>query len=254
MSGDQFHLLLYGMIILAVVVFIILYFVNAGYGMFQTRKWGTTVSNKVGWMLMEAPVFLIMFTYWITSDRKFTLPFLVFFLLFELHYFNRAFIFPLRLKGNSRMPVVIMCSAVLFNLINGIMQGEWIFRQSTEAMYGGSSWLASPCFITGTILFFLGMGINLHSDRVIRHLRKPGDTNHYLPKKGMYKYVTSANYFGELIEWTGFAILTWSLAGFIFVIWSLANLVPRANAIYQKYKAEFGEEMGNRKRIFPFIY
>jgi 3-oxo-5-alpha-steroid 4-dehydrogenase 1 len=100
------------------------------------------------------------------------------------------------------------------------------------------------------------MGINLNSDHVIRNLRAPGDTKHYLPKKNMYRYVTSANYFGEIVEWTGFAILTWSLPGLIFVLWTCANLVPRANSIYHKYKKEFGDEFNERKlkRIFPFIY
>jgi len=253
MSSYQFHLLLYGMVLLAVIVFFALYFVNAGYGMFQQKKWGSTISNKLGWMLMECPVFLIMLSYWMCSDRKYMIPYVIFFLLFQLHYFNRAFIFPFLLKGKSRMPIVIMLSAVLFNLLNGVMQGEWIFRQSSLEMYG-ESWVTTPRFIIGVIIFFIGMGINLHSDKVIRNLRKPGDTKHYLPNKGLYKYVTSANYFGELVEWTGFAILTWSMSGLVFVIWSLANLVPRSNAIYNKYKEKFGDELENRKRIFPFIY
>ncbi len=68
------------------------------------------------------------------------------------------------------------------------------------------------------------MGINIHSDSVIRHLRKPGDTRHYLPQKGMYRYVTSGNYFGELLEWVGFAVLTCSPAAWVFVLWTFANL------------------------------
>ena len=63
-------------------------------------------------------------------------------------------------------------------------------------------------------------------------LRKPGDTRHYLPQKGMYRYVTSANYFGEILEWAGWAILTCSLSGLVFLWWTIANLVPRANAIW----------------------
>ena len=100
------------------------------------------------------------------------------------------------------------------------------------------------------------MIININSDSVIRHLRKPGDTNHYLPQKGMYKYVTSANYFGEIVEWTGFAILTWSLSGVIFAWWTFANLVPRAASIYKRYLEEFGPQVKEKrlKRVFPFIY
>ena len=129
------------------------------------------------------------------------------------------------------------------------------FLHRADDMYT-AAWITTPQFIVGVLLFFVGMDINLHSDHVIRHLRAPGDTKHYLPKKGMYKYVTSANYFGEIVEWTGFAILTWSLSGLMFVIWTCANLVPRANSIYKKYQAEFGDEFYERplKRVFPFIY
>lgn len=98
--------------------------------------------------------------------------------------------------------------------------------------------------------------MNWHSDHIVRNLRKPGDTNHYLPKGGMFNYVTSANYFGEFVEWCGFAIMTWSWAGALFAAWTFANLAPRANTINKRYKAWFPEEMKgkNLKRIIPFIY
>ena len=50
------------------------------------------------------------------------------------------------------------------------------------------------------------------------------------------------------------AILTWSASGAVFAWWTFANLVPRANTIYHKYKAMFGNELENRKRVIPFIY
>jgi len=178
---------------------------------------------------------------------------LFFFLLFQLHYFQRAFVFPFLLKGKSRMPLVIMMMGMLFNLLNGFMQGEWLFYLAPETLYP-PEWLMTPQFIIGVLLFFTGMGINWYSDYVIRHLRKPGDTRHYLPSQGMYRYVTSANYFGEIIEWAGWAILTWSLSGLVFLWWTVANLVPRANAIWYRYKEEFGDAVGNRKRVFPFLY
>ena len=100
------------------------------------------------------------------------------------------------------------------------------------------------------------MGINLHSDYIIRHLRKPGDRRHYIPKGGMFRYVTSANYFGEFTEWVGYAVLTWSLPGVIFALWTFANLAPRARSLHGRYTDEFGEEFTrlNRKYIIPFIW
>ena len=145
---------------------------------------------------------------------------------------------------------------IVFNVLNGMMQAGGLFYFAPEGLYaGGWTYLLKPHALLGVLLFFAGMFINLHSDHVIRHLRKPGDTRHYLPAKGLYRYVTSANYFGELVEWTGFAILTASPAAWVFVWWTFANLVPRSDAIYRHYRAEFGDEaVGKRKRIIPYVY
>ena len=72
----------------------------------------------------------------------------------------------------------------------------------------------------------------------------------------MFRYVSSANYLVELVEWTGFAILTWSAAGAVFALWTFANLAPRARKINERYSQEFGDEFKrlNLKSIIPFIY
>ena len=261
---NNFNWLLIGMSITAVVVFICLFFVDAGYGKFYTKKWGPTVNNKLGWVLMEAPVFILMIVFYcLWADKSAIVP-LIFLCLFELHYFQRSFVFPFMLKGKSRMPLAIVLMGVIFNSLNAFMQGGWLFKlsQDNDSIFWITSdrftteWLSTPQFIIGVIIFFVGMGINMHSDHVIRHLRKPGDTKHYLPNKGLYKYVTSANYFGEFVEWCGFAILTLSWSGAVFALWTFANLGPRAHRIYKRYQQEFAEEMAAkpRKRMIPFIW
>ena len=255
MSLEQFNFLLLLMAITGLVVFVALYFVEAGYGKMISDKWGPAINNKVAWVIMECPVFFVMLYLWGMSDRTFEIAPLIIFLIFQSHYFQRSFIFPCLLKGKSKMPITVMAMGFIFNMVNGAIQGYWIFYLSPADMYT-ADWLTTPQFIIGTCIFIIGFIINLHSDYVIRHLRKPGDTKHYLPKKGMYKYVTSANYFGEILEWTGFAVLTWSYAGTIFLWWTCANLVPRANSIYQRYSVEFADEFDKKKlkRVFPFIY
>ena len=250
-----FNGLIYTMIGLAVVVFISLYFITAGYGQFRTKQWGWSINNKLAWVLMEAPAFLTMAGIWCWGGCPTAAPQIVLLGLFLLHYFQRSFVFPLLMSGHSKMPVTIMLSGVTFNIINGIMQGGALYWFPVEAYQEGWNYLAHGTSIIGLVVFFIGMAINLHSDHVIRHLRKPGDNRHYLPQKGMYRYVTSANYLGELIEWTGFAIIAGSMAAWVFVWWTAANLVPRAHAIYKKYKAEFGKEaLAEKKRIIPFVY
>lgn len=250
-----FDILLLTMAALAVIVFIALHFVKAGYGMMYDRRWGPAIGNRFGWVLMEAPVFVSMLCLWAGSPRRAELAPVVMALLFELHYFQRSFIFPLLIRSKGRMPLSIILMGVTFNLVNALMQGGWLFYLAPDGLYT-PSWLCSPQFILGTLIFFLGMFINIQSDSIIRHLRRPGDTRHYIPRGGFFRYVTCANYFGEFVEWVGFAILTWSFAGAVFALWTFANLAPRARKIHERYTAEFGDEFTSLrlKYMIPFIY
>ena len=220
MNQETFQIFLWVMSAVALVVFIALYFVKAGYGMFRTASWGISINNKLAWVLMEAPVFIVMFGLWGKSGAGFAVPVYFFFLLFQLHYLQRAFIFPFLLKGKSRMPVAIMAMGIVFNLLNGMMQAGGLFYFAPEGLYAdGWAYLLKPHALLGVILFFAGMFVNLHSDYVIRHLRRPGP------------------------------------AAWVFVWWTFANLVPRADAIHRRYREEFGDEaVGKRKRIIPFLY
>ena len=95
MNQETFQIFLWVMSAVALVVFIALYFVKAGYGMFRTASWGISINNKLAWVLMEAPVFIVMFGLWGKSGAGFAVPVYFFFLLFQLHSLQRAFIFPL---------------------------------------------------------------------------------------------------------------------------------------------------------------
>lgn len=255
-NPEVFNTVLSVMALSAVVVFLCLLKVEAGYGVAYTKKWGPAVNNKLGWILMEAPVFFAMLWLWLSSDRRGDTVLVVMALLFLFHYFQRSFVFPFLIKGKSVMPLSVILMGVTFNTLNAYMIGGWLFYVSPVDYYGGVSWLMSPMFIVGCVIFFVGMAINWHSDYIIRHLRKPGDTGHYIPRGGMFRYVTSANYFGEFLEWCGFALLTFSAAGAVFALWTFANLAPRARKLHQRYEREFGDDYKrlNRKYILPYIY
>ena len=242
------------MAIVAVVVFIALYFVEAGYGYLFNPKYGFPIPNRVAWVLMESPVFILMAILWWLSDVRFEVAPLVLFAIFQTHYFQRSFIFPMLIRGNSKMPIGIVLMGMTFNTLNALMQGGWLFYVSPENYY--ADWFSKPFFYIGLAVFLFGFYTNLRSDYIIRHLRKPGDTKHYIPHGGMFRYVSSANYFGEFTEWIGFAIASWSWSGLVFAWWTFANLAPRARSLYNRYEQEFGEEFTSlkRKRIIPFIY
>ncbi|AGT43461.1 DUF1295 domain-containing protein [Treponema pedis] len=240
---------------LGLICFIALFFIPAGYGKMINKKWGFSFNNKAAWFIMEVPTLITMITLmciWASGENFVRIIIGSFFIL---HYSQRVLIFPFLLKGKSKMPVTVVLMGVLFNTVNAFLIGSWLFYLSPKDMYR-ISWLYDPRFIIGVFIFLSGMAINIDSDKYIRSLRKEGDTAHYFPHKRMYRYVSSANYFGEIIEWCGFAILSWSLAGALFAFWTAANLVPRSYAINKKYKEDFPEEFESIKPkcIFPFLF
>ena len=258
---NTYYILMCVMAVLAVVVFIALFKLNAGYGYLSNSNWGPKINNKTAWILMECPSFFFVLFYTLEYAKNCVNPInenLVLYImagLFLFHYFQRSFIFPIKMRGKSKMPVAIMTMGLVFNTLNSYFIAAWFYNYAPAGKYT-MEWLTSPQFIIGTIIFIAGMIINLYSDHIIRTLRKPGDTKHYIPKRGLYKYVTSANYFGELTEWVGYAILTWSLPGVLFAVWTFANLGPRAKSLTKKYEEEFGEEYIklHKKNLIPYIW
>ncbi len=241
--------------VLGLICFIALFYLPAGYGKLSNKKWGFSFNNKIAWFLMEVPTLITMIVLMCVWASPENFVRIIIALLFVLHYAHRVLIFPFLLKGKSKMPLSIVSMGMFFNTVNAFLIGAWLFYLAPKEMYS-ISWLYDPRFIIGVIVFFLGMAINIDSDKYIRSLRKPGDTKHYFPCKRMYKYVSSANYFGEILEWCGFALLSWSVVGLLFAYWTAANLVPRAYAINKKYKADFPEEFErtNPKAVIPFIF
>ena len=249
-SWSTYQTILYSWIALAVIVFILLLKVTAPYGRHSSAKWGPSIPNKWGWVIMELPVMVVLWIFLAPVIDTISPAVWLMIGLFCLHYFNRIFIFPFRIhtKG-KRMPLVIVLSAVFFNLMNGFSFGYYF---SHFASYS-SEWLFDPRFITGIVLFVVGLYINWKADDILIHLRKPDETNYKIPEGWLFNKISCANLFGELIEWLGFAILCWNLPALTFFIWTAANLIPRAISHHKWYKEKFTDYPLNRKAIIPGV-
>jgi protein-S-isoprenylcysteine O-methyltransferase Ste14 len=172
--------------------------------------------------------------------------------MWEIHYLYRAFIYPLGLRGTGkRMPVVIAGIGFLFNALNGYLNGRYLYTFS-----GGypDEWLADPRFVAGLMLFVVGYAINRQSDRTLRRLRENGGSRYAIPYGGFYRWISSPNYFGEIIQWFGWALATWSLAGLAFAFWTTANLVPRAQSHHRWYRDYFANYPPERKSLLPRLW
>ncbi|MCH2442059.1 MAG: 3-oxo-5-alpha-steroid 4-dehydrogenase [Candidatus Thalassarchaeum sp.] len=179
-------------------------------------------------------------------------PIIIFFwAIWTAHYVNRAWAWPNRAKLNQKLiPLSVVILAMIFNTVNCWLNGIWLFDLSNGY---GNSWFTDPRFILGTSIFFLGMIINIKSDDILFSLRDDGSTGYKIPRGGLFERVSSPNYLGEIVEWTGFAIATWSLAGFTFAIWTFCNLAPRAIAHHRWYRDEFSDYPKDRKALIPYL-
>ena len=250
--GAFFDVLVIGWLTVAAVTCAALFFVSAPYGRHTRSGWGPTLENRLGWIVMEAPAALV-FAAWFALGREADMTTaLVFLGLWEVHYVHRAFIYPLGLRGrDKRMPVAVAGMALLFNAVNGYLNGCYLFDLS-----GGypNEWLADPRFVAGLGLFLTGFMVNRQADHTLRNLREPGEGGYRIPVGGLYRWVSCPNYLGEIVEWTGWAVATWSLAGLAFAAWTAANLAPRAWTHHAWYRAHFADYPPERRALLPGLW
>ncbi len=221
----------------------------APYGRHNRSGWGPTVPARVGWIVMESPACLFFLAVYLTGPHRFDLVPVVLLGLWQLHYVQRTFVFPLLMRPGGRMPILVMLLAIVFNLLNGYVNAYWV---ATLGRYP-ASWLADPRFLGGAVLFLGGYAVNLASDRILRGLRGPGETGYRIPRGGLYRWVSCPNYLGEIVEWFGWALATWSPAGLAFAVYTTANLAPRAVHHHRWYHERFPDYPPQRRALVPYL-
>ena len=235
--------------IIGIASFILLQFVTAPYGRHVKKGWGPEVSNKLGWIIMEAPSFLIILYFYLSSEQSLYAGLLS--ILWLIHYLNRTFIYPFRIRTKGKkMPLIIVGSAIFFNCINAGLNGYFLANFESYSQDSFYQWN----FIFGLLLFISGFIINQKSDHILIRLRKPGETNYKIPTGFLFKYISCPNLFGELVQWTGFVIMAWNLPALSFLVWTAANLIPRALGHHKWYKNHFPSYPKNRKIMIPKIW
>lgn len=233
----------------AVLIFILLFYISAPYGKFLRKGWGKTIRTKWAWMIMEFPSPVLIFLFFILAGQKSVLQ--IFFVIFWLsHYLHRTFLYPFRQSGKEKpYPLILVIMAFIFNYMNGLINGYGVFHIHSYSI----TWLFSWQFILGVLLFIGGFIINKTADEKLLKLQLQNPGEYVMPEGWIFKYISSPHYLGEIIEWGGWAIMTWSLSGLAFFIFTFANLFPRAISSHKWYKTHFEDYPEDRKAIIPYI-
>ena len=160
---------------------------------------------------MEWPaVFLFLLIYFRGENAWGVVP-LIFLAMWQGHYLNRSLIYPLRTRTKGRMPVLVVLSGYVFNCSERSPSTPG--SSADVGQYGRLLAGRSPGSSLGMALFVGGMSLNMHADNVLLGLRgNRGGQDMSFHSGGAYRTSSPVpNYLGEILEWTGWAVATWSL-------------------------------------------
>ena len=236
--------------VLAVPVFIIALLGWDWFGRVGGQPIGARMAAHWGWFLMELPALVTLpAIYFAANQRQPVSDLLV--VLWMAHYAHRALIWPwLVARRGSPAPVITFAAGFGFNMVNGLLFG-WFLVGVADYPDG---WFGDVRFVVGVTAMLLGAALNIWADYRLAWLRRRQPGRYVLPEGGAFRFISCPNLAGEMLEWAGFSLMSWSLPGLAFAVWTAANLVPRALWRHRWYQERFPEYPKNRRAIIPGLW
>ena len=210
---------------------------------------GGRVDSRWGWFLMELPALAAFPAVYLASGNWHPVG-NVALALWLAHYGHRTLLWPWLVQKPGATVSVAMCAAAAgFNLINGGLVGWFMGHGAGYAAH----WPLDPRFIGGLVLMLGGAALNVWADYRLLHQRRTAGGRPVLPRGGAFRVVACPNLAGEVLEWVGFALLTWCMPALAFALWTVANLLPRALWRRDWYRATFPDFPPKRAALLPGV-
>jgi 3-oxo-5-alpha-steroid 4-dehydrogenase 1 len=230
-------------------------FIPAAYGRFASERMGVNLNPRLGWWLMEIPATVSFLYFYVQGPRATEAMPLFLAAIWCIHYGNRGWFFPLAMRvvpgKKASFSITVMALGMFVTAIHGYLNARWF--SELGAHLAGAWFGDDPRFLLGLGIYALGYYTILRSESIVRHLRDVPGPEYRIPYGGAYRWVSSPQYLGELIAWTGFTVMTWGLQGLMILLISAGNLVPRAFQTHKWYREKFPDYPPERKAILPHV-
>jgi len=182
-----------------------------------------------------------------------------------------------QINGDFTRRIVLLFCSIIYIIRIGIMAFVFLkrklvwFETITIAILmptiifvlsyvGGKQSLPINLFdVTGILLYLFGSYVNTRSE-YLRHLWKQNPANKgRLYTKGLFKYSRHINYFGDVVLFTGWAMITQHSTMLLIPFFMALNfamfIIPSLdNYLEQKYGKEFQKYAAHTKKLIPLIY
>ncbi|XP_007951454.1 3-oxo-5-alpha-steroid 4-dehydrogenase 1, partial [Orycteropus afer afer] len=153
--------------------------VGSPYGRYSSQWMGWRLPARPAWVLQELPSLVLPLLECARGDGHLRCwPNALLMAMFLVHYAHRSLIFPFLIRSGTPMPSYTCALAFVFCACNGYLQSRYLSRYAEYA----EDWVTDPRFLTGFAMWLVGMLINIHSDHILRNLRKPGETGYKIPR------------------------------------------------------------------------
>ena len=238
--------------IIAIVTFIVQLFKAIPYGKHDNKQGQCMVNQRIAFAVSQISTGIVVFSVTYFLQKNFNrIPNIIMFCLFIIHYINRGIIDAIANRHNQRnvrlwIPVVATITTVFFHFTNAQFIGEAFYCVG---------YFYDPRFLLGLIFFITGFVVNRVADAQLICLRKNyKDSEYKVPMGCCFCCISAPNYLGEIIEWFGWMLMTWSLSGFVWLLFVIATHVPRARQNHIWYEKEFDDYPKRRKALVPLLF
>ncbi|XP_002735709.1 3-oxo-5-alpha-steroid 4-dehydrogenase 1-like [Saccoglossus kowalevskii] len=203
------------MILCGAMSAVALIFIPSPYGRYSSSVWGPGLNPKMAWFIQELPCLFTPVVMTLYDSVSSNVNNMLLG-LFIIHYFHRTLIFPFIMRGGKPTPTFPFLLALFFCSYNGFMQS----RTLTQYAVYGRNWTSNPAFIIG----------------------------------GMFQFVSAPNFFGETLEWCGWALACCTLQAVAFAFFTACNVGLRAWQHHRFYIEKFDDYPKSRKAFIPFVF
>lgn len=222
------------------------------YGKHSAANGACDLPVRPAYMAMNLIPGFVIFTITYFTGLHFNSPInIALCVIFVFHYITRGLVTPLvsrysESKVSIWVPMQILLINTFFHYVNAEFVGSVDYCQGYQY---------DPRFVVGAILFVTGFIVNRISDAQVIFLRKSRkDPSYLIPEGFLYRLVSSPHYFGEGLQWFGWAVMTWSLAGLVWWLYTESVFFPRSRHNYIWYRNQFINYPSHRRALLPFIY
>ena len=194
----------------------------------------------------------------------------------QLHYVQRGLMHPLCMRYSARTTPLSICAGGF--LANAVFAPAVALHLALTD-YPSPTYFYDPRFVLGTLLFLIGYAINRWADWRLRSLRTASSatptpttagtidatggskqpSRYFVPRGGLFEWICCPGYFGELLEWCGFALLSSSVVGVLWVAFAMSTFLPRSRDTRRWYASHFDASLIPRqggsqwKALIPFV-